>query len=263
MNMLNRLRKIKEDNISGYWSRRIFGELDFAARLFSGDSGMEAVLAQGMELMEARVSEEGAVTRKSALETEEALAELGSAARKHTLVLAAHAHIDMNWMWGFHETVAVTIATVKTVLTLLERHREFIFSQSQTSVYRILEDYAPELAERVRDMIRKGRWEVTASQWVETDNNLPNAESFARHALYSRRYMTEKYGAPAESFQFVFLPDTFGHHANTPEILSRAGVKYLYHGRGESPYYVYRWKAPSGRARSEANACSSNEPTQS
>jgi alpha-mannosidase len=131
---------------------------------------------------------------------------------------------------------------------LLERYRDFVYSQSQASVYKILEDYAPDLAEKVKEMIRLGRWEVTASQWVEADNNLPGAESFARHALYSKQYMTGIYGAPEESFNFVFMPDTFGHHPNTPEILSQAGVKYLYHGRGESPHYVYRWKSPSGRS---------------
>ncbi|MFP4383567.1 MAG: glycoside hydrolase family 38 C-terminal domain-containing protein [Spirochaetia bacterium] len=248
MKLLKDFQEIEKHLTGGYWPDRLAGELDFAVRLFGDDPEKGKILRKGLDLLESRVKEEGAVTRKTALETEEALAELGPSAREFTLVLAAHAHIDMNWMWGFQETVAITIATVRTVLVLLERYREFVYSQSQASVYKILEDYAPDLAEKVREMIRRGRWEVTASQWVEADNNLPGAESFARHALYSRRYMTEVYDAPEESFRFIFMPDTFGHHPNTPEILAQAGVKYFYHGRGESPHYVYRWKGPSGRS---------------
>ena len=37
-----------------------------------------------------------------------------------------HAHIDMNWMWSWQETVAAT-ATFRTVLNLMDEYPNFIF----------------------------------------------------------------------------------------------------------------------------------------
>jgi alpha-mannosidase len=62
----------------------------------------------------------------------------------------------------------------------------FTFSQSQASVYRIVEEHDPEMLREIRKRVKEGRLEVTASTWVESDKNLPSGESLARHALYAR-----------------------------------------------------------------------------
>ncbi|MGE5221832.1 MAG: glycoside hydrolase family 38 C-terminal domain-containing protein, partial [Omnitrophica WOR_2 bacterium] len=100
----------------------------------------------------------------------------------------------------------------------------------------------------IRSRIKEGRWEVTASTWVEADKNLPNGESQARHLLYTRRYLSQLLDLKPDAFQLDFEPDTFGHHANVPEILASGGVKYYYHCRGDKTHYLYRWAAPSGRS---------------
>lgn len=73
---------------------------------------------------------------------------LASDAKEYKLILAGHAHIDMNWMWSWHETVAATIATFTTMLNIMDEYPDFCFSQSQTAVYKIVDDYAPELHEQ-------------------------------------------------------------------------------------------------------------------
>ena len=62
---------------------------------------------------------------------------------------SATAHIDMNWMWSWPETVAVTNDTFATVLRLMDEFPQFRFSQSQASVYAIIEEYNPELLARI------------------------------------------------------------------------------------------------------------------
>ncbi|HUX50459.1 MAG TPA: glycoside hydrolase family 38 C-terminal domain-containing protein, partial [Spirochaetia bacterium] len=168
--------------------------------------------------------------------------------KAYELMCAGHAHIDMNWMWGFQETVMITIDSFRTVLDLFARYPQFHFSQSQASVYHIIEKYAPELVPQIKARISEGRWEVTATQWVESDMNMPSGEGLVRQLLYAKRYLTERYDAPEDAFKLVFLPDTFGHNANTPEILGAAGVRYMYHCRGSADSHLYRWFAPSGRS---------------
>ena len=72
------------------------------------------------------------------------MAPIATVAKTYTIYCVGHAHIDMNWMWSWPETVAVTNDTFATVLKLMDEFPQFRFSQSQASVYAIIEEYNPE-----------------------------------------------------------------------------------------------------------------------
>jgi alpha-mannosidase len=171
---------------------------------------------------------------------------IGQAAKEYTLLCISHAHIDMNWMWSWPETVAVTNDTFQTMLTLMEEFSGYIHSQSQASTYQMIEKYNPPMFEAIRRRVREGRWEVTASQWVEGDKNMVSGESVCRHLLYTRQYVQEKFGLSPEDVCVDFEPDTFGHPATLPGILARGGVKYYYHCRGSHGPHLYWWVGPDG-----------------
>ena len=232
----------------GYWARRAAAQYTYASELSKVEGGaFDAAIAKGAQALAARSVQDGAVTKEAAIEAETALAgALGGAAKRLSIVCAAHAHIDMNWMWGYPETAAVSLDTIRTMLALMEEYPEFKFSQSQASVYRIVEQYDPDMLEEIRRRVQEGRWEVTASTWVEADKNMPNGESFARHVLYTKRYLSNLLGLCPDSLKIDFEPDTFGHSRNIPEVLTEGGVKYYYHCRGLNGPNVYRWRAPSG-----------------
>lgn len=232
----------------GYWPDRLDGELQVGLRLSGLRKGKyDAALEEALDYLLDQVKTCGCVTEQAARRAEEQLAPLSADAKSFTLICAAHAHIDMNWMWRFDETVAVTLDTFRTMLDLLGEYPQFVFSQSQASVYRIVEEYGPAgMLEEIRRYIQEGRWEVTASTWVEADKNMPNGESMARHLLYTRRYLSQLLGFPEDSLCLDFEPDTFGHSANVPEILANAGVKYYYHCRGSHDPQLVWWQAPSG-----------------
>jgi alpha-mannosidase len=158
----------------------------------------------------------------------------------------SHAHIDMNWMWSWPETVAVTNNTFQTMLALMQEFPSFIYSQSQASTYALIERYSPPLFEAIRQRVKEGRWEVTASQWVEGDKNLSSGESISRHLLYTREYFAAQFGLGPDDVQVDFEPDTFGHPATLPTILARGGVKYYYHCRGSRGPHLYWWIGPDG-----------------
>jgi alpha-mannosidase len=151
-------------------------------------------------------------------------------------------------MWGWQETVAAAITTFQTMLKLMDEYPDFHFSKSQASVYKIIEDYAPELKGKMMQRIKEGRWEVTASAWVETDKNMPSAESLCNHIYYTKKYLKEHWEIDPDSLDIDFSPDTFGHSAHLPELDSLGGVKYYYHCRGlDGDNALYRWKSPSGK----------------
>lgn len=226
---------------------RILSELEFALNMSQAQQGIyDKELGTALEFLLSCMEKEGVLTNQACEKAEDILSPLQKAAKEYSLILAAHAHIDMNWMWGFNETVAIVLATFRSILNIMDQYPEFHFSQSQASVYKIVEDYDPELMEKIKQRIAEGRWEVTATSWVETDKNMPNTESLLRHIQYTREYLETVWGV--QHFDIDFSPDTFGHNANIPEIDRFGDVKYFYHCRGLSDDYVlYRYRAPSGR----------------
>ena len=229
--------------------RRILAETEFAIRLSEEkEHKFDSIVEEALDYMLSVVAEEGVLTKSACYKAEEILMPLKDAAKEYSLILAGHAHIDMNWMWSWHETVASTIATFQTMLKLMDEYPEFCFSQSQASVYEIIEKYAPELKPLIEERIREGRWEITASQWVETDKNMPSSESLYNHMYFTKKYLKEHWGVSPADLEIDFSPDTFGHSRNIPEIDALGNVKYMYHCRGlDGDNAVYRWKSASGK----------------
>ncbi len=244
-----KLAELRDKEPLGYWGERIYHELAYAARLSVTKQGAyDQLVSSAYDSVLSAFKKHGTIGREDVLLAEKMMQSLSSEAKSFRMICAAHAHIDMNWMWRWDETVAVTIDTFRTMLDLMNEYPEFKFSQSQASTYQIIERYAPEMLQEIRSRVSEGRWEVTASTWVESDKNLPNGESLARQILYTKRYLSTLLGVDPDSLNIDFEPDTFGHSQNVPEILTAGGVKYYYHCRGYEEHYLYRWVAPSGAA---------------
>jgi alpha-mannosidase len=239
---------VKEEN-SGPLFNRMYAELRFLASLSDSRGGIYDDLVKNAAIRFAgEIAEKGCVSAEAVDRTEAFLGSLADEAKGFEFLCVAHAHIDMNWMWGYHETVSVTLATMRTMLDMMEEFGGFIFSQSQASVYSIVEKFAPGMFAEIQKRVREGRWEITASTWTECDKNMPSGESLTRHILYTKEYMKEKFGVPPDDLAIDFEPDTFGHSRNIPEILDSGGVRYYYHCRGQvGEKVLYRWKAPSGK----------------
>lgn len=241
------LKKLKGKYLTGYWGNRILSELEYAYNLSSiSNHQYDQLIESALHFIEGKCSLEKAISKDTALQTEKMITKLSAEAKRFKMICTAHAHIDMNWMWSWDETVAVTLDTFRTMLNLLEEYPDFKFSQSQAAVYRIVEQYAPEMLEEIKARVNEGRWEVTASHWVEADKNMPNGESLTRQILYTKKYLSKLLDIDPTSLNLDFEPDTFGHSVNVPEILTQGGIKYYYHCRGYDNHNLYKWEAPSG-----------------
>ncbi len=228
--------------------KRILAELDFALKLSQARDGKwDGEIDAALSLLERTMAEEETLPRSACMAAEQLLLPMAQEAREYEVIYIGHAHIDMNWMWGWQETVAATLSTFRTILNLMREYPEFTYMQSQASVYKIVEEYDPEMMEEIRARIAEGRWEVTASAWVETDKNMPDTESLLHHIKVTRDYLHRVWGIAPDSVKVDFSPDTFGHSACVPEINTFGSVPYYYHCRGQKEDYVlYRYRAPSG-----------------
>jgi len=230
------------------YNKRILGEMNFALQLNIRQGGKyDDSISASLAVLESALKEEGVLTNSACKQAEEILLPLSKDAKSYEVLYAAHAHIDMNWMWGWQETVAVTLSTFRTMLNLMNEYPDFKFSQSQASVYQIVEEYDPEMMQEIQMRIQEGRWEVTANAWVETDKNMPDTESLLRHISVTREYLQNVWKIDTDKIKVDFSPDTFGHSRFVPEINTFGDIPYYYHCRGlQDDITLYRYKAPSG-----------------
>jgi len=232
---------------AGYWALRVMAEIECAVKVSQANGGeYDGAIDEAVSYLSGFYDSNGAVTKEAAVCAEDKIRPVSAAAKGYTMHCVAHAHIDMNWMWGFPETAAITMDSFRTMLDLMNEYKDFTFSQSQASTYRIVEQYDPEMLDEIKKRVKEGRWEIAASTWVEADKNMPNGESFARHVLYTKRYMRKIFGIDMDDLSLDYEPDTFGHNWNVPEICNKGGVKYYYHHRAYDGHYVYRWQSRSG-----------------
>jgi len=144
--MLEKLIDINKSEKKTYYQRRLVSEMKFAWLLSKKKNGQyDTVIQEAEAYVAAACTNEGIITREIAEKAEAILKPLSKEAKEYELMCAAHAHIDMNWQWGWDETVKVVLDTTNSILKIMEEYPDFKFSQSQASIYKILEDYAPEL----------------------------------------------------------------------------------------------------------------------
>ena len=228
--MLEKLIDIEKNERKKYFQKRIVAEMKFAMVLSEKEHGkFDDVIREAEQYISEATTEDGIITREIMEHAEKILMPVSASAKEYILYCAAHAHIDMNWKWGWDETVSVVVETTKSILKIMEEYPDFKFSQSQASIYKILEDYAPELLAQVKERVKEGRWEVSASTWVEADKNMPSSESAAKQIFYAKRYLSDLLDISLDDMILDFEPDTFGHSVNVPEILRNANIKYYYH----------------------------------
>lgn len=232
----------------GYWQERLLAQLAYLDQAMTCRDVSRRDFEAELDRLASSAEKTGALTKEMVLEAEARLgAVYGELVKSAQVIFAAHAHIDMNWEWGFDETVGVIIDTFQTMLDLMEEFPDFYFSQSQASTYAVIEQYCPSLLEPIRQRIAQGRWEVTASTWVEHDKNMAGTEAMLRQLICAKRYLSRLLGVDMDSLNLDFEPDTFGHSAYVPQVLRSAGVNYYYHCRGYDGKRAYRFRAPSGQ----------------
>jgi alpha-mannosidase len=204
-----------------------------------GAIGDDADLARAVEILAGSPTDASSILRVDAL-----LSERAKQARTQSVFLVGHAHIDMNWLWRWPETVQCCRDSFRQALSFMDEFPDFRFSQSQASVYEAMEREDPALFERIKKAIAQGRWEVTGGMWTEGDTNISSGEALCRSFMLAQRYFREKFGITAKT---GWLPDNFGHAAQLPQLLRLAGLDSFYHMRcGPSLGELYRWRGPDG-----------------
>jgi len=215
-------------------------ELKFASLIPGGGEAVEKVA----EEFDVRVFSESYDRLLAEIEKARSkLSHLSNEVKKFRVHLVGHAHIDMNWLWSWRDTIETIKNTFKTMLNLMDKYPVFHFSQSQAVTYMVVEELFPEIFNRIRERVKSGNWEVTAGTWVEADLNMGGNEALVRQFLYGKRFSKDRFNIDVE---VCWEPDTFGHPLTMPQIVKKAGMKYYYFMRCGKGFPIFWWESPEG-----------------
>jgi mannosylglycerate hydrolase len=163
--------------------------------------------------------------------------------------VVAHTHWDREWYLPFEAFQLRLASVVDEVIDVLEQDPTFSsFTLDGQAV--VLEDYLevrPENEGRLRALLGAGRLEVGPS-YILPDEFLVGGESLVRNLLLGR-IVCERFGArPSPA---GYLPDSFGHPLQLPQILAGFGIASFIFSRGlgdelDELGVVFGWRAPDG-----------------
>jgi len=231
------------------YKERILGEVNFALSLasFRQDKRKEweDLIKKALDKIKEGLNQ-GASLQEVVEEAERIMSPIGKVAKEYTIHYIGHAHLDMNWLWDWSETVESMYGTFSTMDKLMNEFPDFCFSQSSAVDYATIEEYSPTLFDRIKKRVKEGRWEITASTWVEGDKNMASGEALVRQILYAKKYFAKKLGLDFDKIKIDWAPDTFGHPWTYPQIMKDTGIKYYYFNRGGKEHRLFWWEAPDG-----------------
>src|SRR5664280_784287 len=170
-------------------------------------------------------------------------------ASAHRIVAVGHAHIDSAWLWPVRETIRKCARTFSNVLDLMDDDPDFVFACSSAQQYAWMQEYYPDLFDRIRTRVIEGRFAPVGGMWVESDTNIPGGESLARQLVAGKGFFMREFGIePLE----VWLPDTFGYTAALPQLVAAAGSRYFltqklsWNETNMIPHSTFLWEGIDG-----------------
>ena len=170
--------------------------------------------------------------------------------KEKTLYTVPYAHLDTQWRWTYITTIDEFIKnTIYQNISNFDNVPNNVFTFTGSSRFEMMKEYYPEGYEKVKQLIKDGRWKVGGSSVDENDANIPSPESLLRQILYGNRWFQREFGT--ESIDFM-LPDCFGFQAFLPSVFAHAGLrgfstqKLVWGLPFPIPFSVGYWEGPDG-----------------
>ncbi len=156
-----------------------------------------------------------------------------------------HTHWDREWYFPFQRFRVALVDLVDQLLDLMERDEGYVFTlDGQLATVDDYLEIRPENEARLRALVESGRLAVGPWQ-ILVDEFLVSGESIVRNLELGLRRAEELGGA----MRIGYLPDMFGHVAQMPQLLRRAGLDRAVVWRGipsAIDRHTFRWSAPDG-----------------
>ena len=148
--------------------------------------------------------------------------------RKPIVHLVCNAHIDPVWQWEWEEGACEALSTFRMAADLCEQFETFIFNHNEVILYKWVEQYESKLFNRIRRLVKAGRWHIMSGWYLQPDCNMPSAKGLVRQILAGGKYFQKKFSVrPTTAINF----NPFGHIRGLIQILAKSGYDFYVHCR--------------------------------
>ncbi len=165
------------------------------------------------------------------------------------MIAVGQTHIDLAWLWRIKHTREKAARSFSTMLNLMETNEQFTFLQSQPQIFDFLKQDYPQVYKKMKETVKNGRLEIDGAMWLESDCNIPNAESMIRQIMYGKRFIKDEFGLDSK---LLWMPDVFGYSWAMPQILKKSGVdtfcttKMQWNQYNRMPFNTFKWRGIDG-----------------
>jgi alpha-mannosidase len=156
---------------------------------------------------------------------------------RDTFFFIAHTHWEGAVFEPREKYLQMGLPNILRALALLKAYPDYRFTLDQACYVKPFLERYPQEEAAFRRFVAEGRLAIAGGTDVMLDVNMPGGKSFVRQVLYGKGYFREKLGVDvATGWQL----DTFGHHAQMPQLLKLAGYNSFWFFRG-----VPGWETPA------------------
>ena len=148
---------------------------------------------------------------------------------KETFWLIPHTHWEGAVFKTREEYLEMGLPNILKALKLLREQPTYKFTLDQVAYFRPFLERFPEAEADFRRFIAEGRLQIVGALDVMPDDNMPGGETFVRQIQYGKGYCRDKLGVDVTT---GWLVDTFGHHAQLPQLMALGGFKTFWFVRG-------------------------------
>ena len=148
---------------------------------------------------------------------------------KETFWIIPHTHWEGAVFKTREEYLEMGLPHILKALHLLRTQPDYRFVLDQVAYVRPFLERYPEQVADFRKFVAEGRLQLVLGLDVMPDVNIPGGETFIRQMQYGKGYYRETLGVDVTA---AWLIDTFGHHAQMPQLLRRAGYTSFWFSRG-------------------------------
>lgn len=135
------------------------------------------------------------------------------------LHLICNAHLDPIWQWDWEEGAAAALATFQSAINLAKEF-DYIFCHNEVTLYKYIEEYAPEMFKEIQSLVASGKWHIMGGWYLQPDCVMPTGESIVRQIQMGKKYFTDKFNCYPKTAMNV---DSFGHSIGIVQIIKKCG----------------------------------------
>ncbi len=183
-------------------------------------------------------------------------------ANKKIVNFIGHTHWDREWYFTINDAALLSTWNFEKIINILENNPEYpsFCLDGQTSIVEDAIELKPELKEKISKLVKERK--IFLGPWhTQTDSFYVDGESYIRN-LYFGSMLAEELG---HSMELGYLPDTFGHNVQTPQLFNGFGLNTVLFWRGRNPKEItdtyFKWVGLDGTEVLAMNILHGYSPT--